>query len=127
MTDLMGRGPLGQKTPKAKKKPKGMRRVSKKRAVYRASQEGQEAVAYMGQVKQLPCVICGAPPPSIAHHCFHGRYGTRKTSDFDTIPLCSKHHDSWQPDGVHAIKEEWAARYGPDYGFIEQTRKLLLP
>ena len=108
-----------------KSRGKPMRKVSAKRAAYRASDEGQEALAYMGKVKALPCCVCGAPPPSIAHHCIHGRYGTRKASDFDVIPLCSAHHDYPQPDAIHSGKENWACKYGPDYTYIEQTRRLV--
>ena len=64
MTDLAQRGPLGLKPEKPAKKPrKPMRPVSKKRQKYRASEEGQEALRYMNDVKHLPCCITGAPPP----------------------------------------------------------------
>ena len=125
MTDLANRGPLGQKTGKPAKKPKKMRQVSVKKAAYRRSQAGQEALRHMERVKGLPCVICAAPPPSIAHHCMNGRYGTRKTSDFDTIPLCSEHHDYPHPEAFHSGKETWAATHGPDYGFLPMVRKML--
>lgn len=107
---------------KSPRKP--MRKVSKKRAAYRASDEGQAAWAYMGEVKRLPCCICGAPPPSDAHHCFHGRYGGRKSSDFDVVPLCKRHHQDG-PEAIHNAKERWAAKHGPDYGYIEQTRRMV--
>lgn len=106
-------------------KRKPMKRVSDKRKAFRASNEGQEALAYMAAVKRLPCAVCGAPGPSIAHHCFHGRYGSRKASDFDVIPLCSEHHDYPHPEAIHSGKERWAAKHGPDYGFIRATRERL--
>lgn len=123
MTDLAQRGPMGLKPLKADKpKSKGMRRVSAKRAAYLASDKGKEAFAYMGDVKCLPCAVCGAPPPSIAHHCIHGRFSTKRASDFDVIPLCTFHHDHGHPEAIHTNKAAWAAKHGPDTGFIQQTR-----
>ncbi len=79
---------------------------------------------YMARVKALPCVVCGAAPPSDAHHVFHDRHGGRKTSDFDTIPLCKPHHQDGK-DAIHNGKAGWRDRHGPDHGFIEATRKAL--
>lgn len=109
----MKRTPITRKTR--------LRPVSAKRTAYRASDEGQNELRYMGAVKQLPCCTCGAPPPNDAHHCYHDRYGTRKESGFDTIPLC---HDGCHqgPRGVHAEKRSWRARHGPDHGYIDETR-----
>lgn len=104
--------PLKAKTP--------MRKASAKRKAYRASDEGKKALRYMQAVKQLPCAVCGAAPPSDAHHVIHDRYGTAKASDFDTIPLCrSCHLDG--PDAIHNGKQSWREKHGPDHGYIEQT------
>lgn len=124
MTDFAKRGALGLKQTKTPKTRKGVNKVSAKKAAYMASPEGKAAAEYMGLVKQLPCAVCGAPAPSDAHHCFHGRYGARKASDFDVIPLCKIHHQDG-PEAIHNIKETWAAKHGPDYSYIEQTRKLV--
>ena len=97
-----------------------IRQVSPKRTAYRASDEGQAALRYMRAVKQLPCCACGSPPPNDAHHCIHDRYGTRKASDFDTVPLCRSCHQG--PHGIHAGKASWRERHGPDHGYIPQTR-----
>lgn len=106
---------------------KPMNKVSPKRRKKHSSSEGKAGYAYMGLVKQLPCCVpgCGAAAPSIAHHCFHGRYGSRKESDFDTIPLCAQHHDYPHKEAIHSGKLTWATKHGPDYGYIEQTRKLV--
>ena len=43
------------------------------RAPYQKAPKGPskaEGMAYMRKVKQQPCVVCNAPPPSDAHHCF---------------------------------------------------------
>lgn len=107
------------------KRGKPMRKVSAKRKAHRASAEGQKALEYMGAVKQLPCCVCGAPPPSIAHHCIHDRCGTRKASDFDTIPLCSAHHDYPHNTAIHSGKETWRQLHGADHSYIEETRRLV--
>jgi len=103
-------------------KTKPMKKVSKAKADYRASDEGKAARKYVGMVKQLPCAVCGAPGPSDAHHVIHDRYGSRKSSDFDVVPLCKLHHQDG-PDAIHNGKESWREKYGPDHGLIEQTRK----
>jgi len=103
--NLTGRPPLGLKKPRIKNGTKA----------------GYE---YMSKVKQLPCVICGSPPPNDAHHVICDRFGTNKSSDFDTIPLCKSHHQHG-PYAIHNGKQSWVERYGPDHKYIEQTRKLI--
>jgi hypothetical protein len=50
--------------------------------------------AFMDYIKTLPCVGCGASPPSDPHH--HGKHGLRvKVRDTLCIPLCRKCHDSY--------------------------------
>jgi len=119
----------GQDTPKPKRytglrAQKPMRQVSKKRADYRKSDAGQAGMEHMGKVKQLPCVICLSPPPNDAHHCFHGRYGTRKASDFDVIPLCKLCHQDG-PDAIHNAKRTWAEKNGFDYEYLPTVRDML--
>jgi 5-methylcytosine-specific restriction endonuclease McrA len=110
------RSPLKQKTP--------LRKVSAKRRAYRASEAGQEALEYMRRVKALPCVICGSPPPSDAHHCIHDRYGSRKASDFDVIPLCRECHLDG-PEAIHNGKQTWRDKHGPDHGYLPLVKRLL--
>lgn len=98
-----------------------LRSVSAKRAAHRASKAGQDGLAYMRAVKRLPCAVCGAPPPSDAHHCIHDRYGVRKASDCSVIPLCKTHHQDG-PEAIHNGKETWRAKHGADHGFIKSTR-----
>lgn len=116
--------PLKAKTP--------IRKVSPKRARYRASAEGKAALEYMGMVKRLPCAICRKSAPSEAHHCRHmpdadnnggmGPYeklpgAAMKSGDRDTIPLCRECHEF-----RHMSPADFMAFYGPDYRYIEQTR-----
>ena len=116
--------PIYQKGSAKPKTRKGMRKVSAKKAAYKASKEGQAGSEYMAKVKRLPCCVCSAPPPSDAHHVIHDRYGTRKADDFSVIPLCKNCHQVG-PLAIHNGKQSWRERNGPDHGFIEQTRKLV--
>lgn len=104
MSNLSGRGPIGLKSGKVKN----------------GTAAGLE---HMRRVKQLPCVICHAPPPSDAHHCISGRYGSRKASDFDTIPLCKNHHQG--AEGIHTDKAAWQAERGQDVDYLPQVADWL--
>lgn len=107
-------------TRKPLKRGKALPRQSKKRKAYRQSAEGQRALEWMRRVKGLPCMCCGAPPPSEAHHC---RSGGMARDDFKTIPLCADCHRG--PQGYHLNKREWEATYGPDHGYLELVERLL--
>jgi len=98
MVDLTGRGPLGQKKPKAE------RGTAKARA-------------HIARVKQLPCIICLKHGPSDAHHVICGRYGSAKASDMDVIPLCKAHHQDG-PDAIHNGKASWVEKYGEDHKYL---------
>ena len=76
------------------------------------------------RIKQLPCVICKAPPPSDAHHCIHDRYSQAKAPDKETIPLCKPHHQDG-PDAIHNGKETWRKKYGPDHGYLKEVDDML--
>jgi len=105
MTDLAMRGPLGLKAPKAKKDP-----------------------AYLARVVTLPCCICEAyglvqVGRSYAHHTICGRYGSEKTPDAMTIPLCWSHHQG--PFGIHTDKPAWVQEFGDDRDWIAPTQVKL--
>lgn len=104
MTDLTGRGPIGQKAPKAKRGTKA-------------------GILHMERVKALPCAVCHRSGPSDAHHVFHGRYGSRKSSDFETIPLCKGCHLG--QNGIHNDKKQWAIRHGFDHEFLPVVAAML--
>lgn len=78
--------------------------------------------AHMARVAQLPCVCCGARPVHV-HHCKSGRYGQRKSSDRETIPLCWNHHLG--PEGFHTSQREWEATYGPDTDYLPVVADML--
>jgi hypothetical protein len=99
--NLMGKGPLGQKQGKPK--------------------NGTAAgIEHMRRVKLLPCVCCGAPPPSDAHHC---KSDFMLRDDFKTIPLCKLHHQG--AEGYHTQKGAWEARHGKDHAFLPMVAKAL--
>lgn len=90
--DLAGRGPIGMKSPAAKRNP-----------------------AHMARVADLPCVCCGARPVEV-HHVICGRYSQRRAPDEATIPLCPAHHRG--PEGIHADKRAWVAIWGADTDYL---------
>ena len=80
---------------------------------------------HMGLVAQLPCVCCGISPVQV-HHCIHGRHAQRRSSDFDTIPLCSAHHRQ-AADGLHVMgRKAWERHHGvTELELLDDTRKAL--
>lgn len=89
--NLAGKAPLGLKTARPSK---------------------SAGRAHMARVAQLPCVACGAMGVQV-HHVIHDRFSQRRASDFDTIPLCKRHHDE-----LHADKTAWRAKYGADHEYL---------
>jgi hypothetical protein len=102
--DLANRGPLGPRKPKPE------------RGTARAK-------AHLARVKALPCVVCHRPGPSDAHHVISGRYGSRKASDFETIPLCKDCHQG--PHGIHSAKASWISVNGNDFDFLPVVADML--
>ncbi len=101
MTNLAKLPPRGQKKPKPK---------NKTAAGFR----------HMCRVKLLPCVICGRPGPSDAHHCTGDGMAR---DDFKTIPLCFNCHRG--PNGYHAAKETWERTNGKDHEFLPVVADML--
>lgn len=75
---------------------------------------------HMCRVKLLPCVCCGAPGPSDAHHC---KSGGMARDDFKTIPLCKNHHQG--PEGFHTQRATWEATYGKDVDYLAVVADML--
>lgn len=101
-------------------KPKRIKQRSAKKAAYMASDDGKAGMAYMGQVKALPCCVCGAAPPSEAHHC---RSDGMARDDLKTIPLCIPCHRG--PNGYHLSKRTWHANNGKDHEYIAETKRQI--
>jgi len=79
-----------------------------------------EESAYMRDVKSLPCAICGKAGASDAHHCFSQRFGQRKSSHMQVIPLCKIHHQVGL-NAIHNNKKKWESLYGFDFEYIPET------
>lgn len=75
---------------------------------------------HLRMVAELPCVACGKPGPSVAHHCICGRGSQRKASDAEAIPLCAACHD-W----VHHRRTDWLAAHGPDFDLLPRVAEML--
>ena len=101
MTDLAGRPPLG---PKPGKPTNGT----------------AKGLRHMRRVKQLPCVCCGKPGPSDAHHC---KAGGMARDDLKTIPLCKNHHQG--PEGFHTQRATWEATFGQDSDYLPVVADML--
>jgi hypothetical protein len=84
----------------------------------------KDAERHIARVKALPCAVCGRAGPSDAHHCIHGRFGSRKVSDFDTIPLCKWHHQ-WGPEAIHNGSKTWEQKFGADTSYLPGVRQAL--
>lgn len=102
--NLCGKPALGLKAPK----------------LARGTVEGRR---HMARVAQLACVCCGARPVEV-HHVISGRFGQRRASDLETIPLCQFHHRIG-PEAIHASKRDWEAKWGPDFGYLPVVAALL--
>ena len=108
------KGPMGQKQPKPPKKPrKPLPPISAKKRRHKAAEKAKGAWDHMQAVKGLPCVICGKPGTSDAHHVTGDK---KPRSDLRVIPLCWRCHQG--PSGYHLAKASWVAKHGPDYAFL---------
>jgi hypothetical protein len=54
--------------------------------------------AHLSRVKECSCSVCGAPPPSAAHHINQGQH-------FTAVSLCWACHQG--PSGWHGTKTLW--------------------
>ena len=57
---------------------------------------------HMAAVKSVPCVVCDAPAPSIAHHVVQGEH-------FTTCAVCELCHVG--KGGIHGDQSRWRLRY----------------
>lgn len=58
--------------------------------------------AHLAAVKSVPCVVCDAPPPSIAHHVNQGDH-------FTTVAVCVHCHVG--KGGIHGDQSMWRLRF----------------
>jgi hypothetical protein len=80
---------------------------------------------HLALVHTLPCCVCGAYLVE-AHHIRVGTMG-RKASDFDTIPLCARHHNEQHPDSysIHRNPIEFEREYGSEREQLAMTLEKL--
>lgn len=88
------------------------------------------ACEHMDKVADLGCIVCRNEghgfSPAECHHPRTGVGAGRKSSDFDTIPLCPEHHRLGNHGiALHQGKKTWEARYGTELELLEQVRGLL--
>lgn len=57
---------------------------------------------HMAAVKSVACVVCDAPPPSLAHHVNQGDH-------FTTVAVCELCHVG--KGGIHGDQSRWRLRY----------------
>lgn len=81
-----------------------------------------EGRAHMAKVAACPCVICNYWPVEV-HHCISERFSQRKAWDTETISLCFDHHRG--PDGIHADKAAWEAKYGLDRDYLPVVADMI--
>ena len=58
--------------------------------------------SHLEAVKSVGCVICDAPPPSLAHHVNQGDH-------FTTVACCELCHVG--KGGIHGDQSRWRLRY----------------
>lgn len=98
---------LTRRTPLARRTPL---RPSKLPAAPRSTErKGPErSLEFLAFVRRLPCFYCRTTVAVEAHHW--GKRGLgQKCSDFETVPLCKRHHQQWHTEGTlpNASRSEW--------------------
>ena len=82
---------------------------------------------YMSAVASLGCIACRKMgyegTPAEIHHIGNRTMGKR-SSNYDTIPLCPIHHRTG-PDAVHMNKKVFEAQFGTELELLKETVELL--
>jgi len=96
-----------------------LRKVSPKKRAHKAAERAAGAHLYMGRVKALPCLICGASPVEV-HHLPDPR------SDFRVVALCPFHHrKEYGPQAYHYSRRNFNAIHGSDEQLLARTIEIL--
>jgi hypothetical protein len=74
--------------------------------------------AHVGQVKELPCSVCDAPPPSDAHHIKQHR-------QYICVALCKDCHQG-SVLGWHGQRRMWAIKKMDELDALNITIERLL-
>ena len=73
---------------------------------------------HVGRVKELPCSLCDAPPPSDAHHIKQHR-------QYTVVALCKECHQG-SLMGWHGQKRMWAIKKMDELDALNVTIERLL-
>lgn len=84
---------------------------------------------HMARVAALGCVACRneglGVSPAIVHHIRTGQ-GRKRASDWDTFPLCPRHHLGYGIGlSLHDGIKTWQAKFGTELELLAQTRREL--
>ena len=69
--------------------------------------------AYVGLVKELPCSVCDAPPPSDAHH-------VKQHRQYTCVALCRDCHQGSR-NGFHGQRQMWKLKKMDEIDAINVT------
>ena len=72
---------------------------------------------HLQEVKELPCSVCDAPPPSDAHHIKQGR-------QYTCVALCKSCHQGSKM-GWHGERRAWAIAKMDELDALNVTIKRL--
>lgn len=86
--------------------------------------------SYLDRVAALGCIVCanlGHPDsPAGIHHIRDGQGLGQRSSHFETLPLCSIHHQTGGYGvAIHAGQETWESLYGTELELLAQIRREL--
>lgn len=73
---------------------------------------------HLARVKELPCSVCSASPPSDAHHIKQGLH-------YLCIPLCKDCHQG-QFNGIHGQARIWSVYKMDEMSALNKTIKAIL-
>ena len=73
---------------------------------------------YLERLVRFGCVVCkkhlGCDTPPCIHHIRDGAGVGKRSSHFDTIPLCHAHHQGEYGVGFHSGKKIWEEKFGTE-------------
>ena len=83
----------------------------------------KKELEHLKRVASLGCIICTSPYAQVHHIRLIGTGIGRRSSHFDTIPLCYNHHLG--AFSIHHNKPMFEKRYGTEEELLKKTREKL--
>lgn len=80
---------------------------------------------YIEKIKSMPCALCGAHPPSDAHHLREGMGMAQRNSDYLTIPLCKDCHQG-SHNGIHGERALWKVMKETELSLLAKTIRSMI-